>query len=224
MTNTCQGKERRGKARPTFVRKSFRNPFQLARRDRKGGQGRSRGKKWVLVNTWHFSGIIHWRKNSIPTTNVGMQTGSSVGIYTHCNFCTFGADLYAQSVLISKISAWRSVGSLLRVRCWLGCEIVWLQWKKRCKKEGGGWGLSKTIRGSQTNENLIPLKTCVFFHKGRKNSVWSVSLFFLCCTNWERLEEKKGKTTCAKFKCIIPQGRLFHLLVWGAATRPTHST
>ncbi len=42
-----------------------------------------------------------------PTTNGGMQNGSSVGLCTCCVhvFCTLGADLYAQSVLISKISA-----------------------------------------------------------------------------------------------------------------------
>ncbi len=47
-----------------------------------------------------------------PTTNGGKQNGSSVGIYcihcTHCiriRFGTFGTDLYAQSVLINKISA-----------------------------------------------------------------------------------------------------------------------
>ncbi len=44
-----------------------------------------------------------------PTTNGGMQNGSSVGIYcAHCIhgfFCTYGADLYAQSVVSNKIFA-----------------------------------------------------------------------------------------------------------------------
>ncbi len=45
-----------------------------------------------------------------PTTNGGMQNGSSIGIYTvqytlHTHFCTFGTDLYAQSMLINRISA-----------------------------------------------------------------------------------------------------------------------
>ncbi len=33
-----------------------------------------------------------------------MQSGSLVGIRTHCNtcFCTFGVDFYAQLVLINK--------------------------------------------------------------------------------------------------------------------------
>ena len=40
----------------------------------------------------------------------------------HTRFCTFGSDLLAQSVLIKKKSfcIGSSVGSLLRVRCWLG--------------------------------------------------------------------------------------------------------
>ncbi len=42
-----------------------------------------------------------------PTTNGGMQNGSSVDIHTHCVhvFARFGADLYVQSVLIDKICA-----------------------------------------------------------------------------------------------------------------------
>ena len=43
-----------------------------------------------------------------PTSNTGMQNGSSVGICgTHCMhvFCTFGTDLHAQSMFINKISA-----------------------------------------------------------------------------------------------------------------------
>ena len=42
-----------------------------------------------------------------PTSNGGTQNGSSVGIRTRCMhvFCTFGVDLYAQSVLVNKVSA-----------------------------------------------------------------------------------------------------------------------
>ena len=42
-----------------------------------------------------------------PTTNGGMLNGSSVGIRTRCVhvFARFGADLHAQSVLVSKNSA-----------------------------------------------------------------------------------------------------------------------
>ncbi len=45
---------------------------------------------------------------SCPTTNGGMQNVSSVGVCTytmHTRFCMFGTKLYAQSVLINKISA-----------------------------------------------------------------------------------------------------------------------
>ncbi len=54
------------------------------------------------------------RLHQYPTTNGGMQNGSSVGICV----CMFGADLYAQSELINKISAselsWKIIkGALL---------------------------------------------------------------------------------------------------------------
>ncbi len=39
-----------------------------------------------------------------PTTNGGIQNGSSVGIYS-TRLCMFCADLHARSVLIDKISA-----------------------------------------------------------------------------------------------------------------------
>ncbi len=41
----------------------------------------------------------------IPTNNSAMQNGSSVGMVCVHIACTFGTDLYAQSVLINKISA-----------------------------------------------------------------------------------------------------------------------
>ncbi len=46
-------------------------------------------------------------KITYPTTNGRMLSGSSAGLCAHCVsiFCTFGANFYAQSVLISKISA-----------------------------------------------------------------------------------------------------------------------
>ena len=51
--------------------------------------------------------LWHWSVRFFPTTNGGMQNGSSVVIHEHCMhvFCTFGANLYAQSVLINEISA-----------------------------------------------------------------------------------------------------------------------
>ena len=47
------------------------------------------------------------RETSHPTTNGGVQNESSVGIRTHCThvFARLDVDLYAQSVLIIKISA-----------------------------------------------------------------------------------------------------------------------
>ncbi len=44
---------------------------------------------------------------NIPTTNGGMQDGSSVGTHTGCTrvFCTFGVVLHARLVLSNKISA-----------------------------------------------------------------------------------------------------------------------
>ena len=41
--------------------------------------------------------------STYPTAKGGMQNESLVGIYTR--FCTFGTNLYAQSVLVIKISA-----------------------------------------------------------------------------------------------------------------------
>ena len=59
-----------------------------------------------------------------PTTNGGMQNGSSVGIhYTllAC-FCTFFCML--TRLLLKKLLHRSSVGSLLRVRCWLGSDFI----------------------------------------------------------------------------------------------------
>ena len=49
--------------------------------------------------------LLHWYYN--PTTNGGMQNGSSVGIRTHFIhvFARFGTNLHAQPVLVNKISA-----------------------------------------------------------------------------------------------------------------------
>ncbi len=57
---------------------------------------------------------------SLPTSNGGMQNGSSVEIYCILMARTFLARLYAQSMLINKILHRSSVASLLRVCCWLG--------------------------------------------------------------------------------------------------------
>ncbi len=52
-----------------------------------------------------YVAFLMW--STCPTSNAGMQNGSSVGICTQCKhvFARFGADLHAQSVLSNKISA-----------------------------------------------------------------------------------------------------------------------
>ena len=60
----------------------------------------------------------------VPNHNGGMHHGNSWNIqFKHCIhvFCTFGADLYAQSrCLLTKFRYRSSVGRLSKVRCWLG--------------------------------------------------------------------------------------------------------
>ncbi len=62
-----------------------------------------------------------WQIIAVPTTNGGMQNGSSVGTCTRCKhvFARFGSDVCAQSVLIDKISAsepsWKFINSALLV-------------------------------------------------------------------------------------------------------------
>ncbi len=69
------------------------------------------------------------------------KKGSSAGIYIHIAytssfFCTFGADLYAQSVLLTKFVRGSSVGSLIkRARCWLGGKE---RERERPEQVGGG--------------------------------------------------------------------------------------
>ena len=68
------------------------------------------GQREVLIETssiWPNSGAGIWFLFLLPTTNGGMQNGRSVGLRgtLHTRFCTFGTDLYAQSVLINKIFA-----------------------------------------------------------------------------------------------------------------------
>ena len=73
-------------------------------------------KKIVLQG--HFSACI--------TTNGGTQNGSSVGIcyMLHTRFCTFGADLRAQTVPINKISTSElSRKFVKRVHCWSGAQV-----------------------------------------------------------------------------------------------------
>ncbi len=69
-----------------------------------------------MYSTVHVQSHSLSRLLSQPTMML-MQDGRSVGIHTHCipRFCTLAADLYAQSVPISKISA-----SELRRKCVAG--------------------------------------------------------------------------------------------------------
>ena len=57
-----------------------------------------------------------------PTTYGGTQNGSSVGICTRCIhvFTRFAPTCMLSPCLLMKFLHWSSVGSLLRVRCWLG--------------------------------------------------------------------------------------------------------
>ena len=61
-----------------------------------------------------------------PTTNGGMQNGSSVGICTHRVhvFCTFGSDLHAQSVLIDEISASELSRKFIKSELLVGYEYL----------------------------------------------------------------------------------------------------
>ncbi len=65
---------------------------------------------WIFLTLASLSSLVH------PTTNGGMQTGSSVGMFTHCIhvFCTSGADLYCQLALIHKISSSQLSGKFIK--------------------------------------------------------------------------------------------------------------
>ncbi len=58
------------------------------------------GKTFDCINRNYWKQRAHYERNCIvyPTTNGGIRT-------LHTHFCTFGTDVYAQSVLINKISA-----------------------------------------------------------------------------------------------------------------------
>ncbi len=68
-------------------------------------------------------------------------------IYIFAHFCTFGADFYAQSVLIKNFFLHRSSRkSFLKVRCWLGSFLHPLQARKR-------EGEKKLVEMSQVEKN-----------------------------------------------------------------------
>ncbi len=79
-----------------------------------------------------------------PTTNGGgIQNGSSVGTHTHCMhvFLSRLAAIWMLSrCLLTKSLHRSSVGSSLRVRCWLGRYVyegrgAWLSWKFAKERE-----------------------------------------------------------------------------------------
>ena len=69
-----------------------------------------------------LSALSFSRTSSYPTTNGGVQNGSSVGIDAHCThvFCTIG-DLYARSVHINKISALELSRKFIKSPLLVGC-------------------------------------------------------------------------------------------------------
>ncbi len=83
------------------------------------------GVKWAArrgASTVHLSYLLLCLRVAQPPTVVcKMEAQLEYTAYTmHTHFCTFGADLYVQSVLINKISALELSRCLLRLHCWLG--------------------------------------------------------------------------------------------------------
>ncbi len=60
-----------------------------------------------------------------PTINGGMQNGRSVGLCTHCThvFARLAPICMLSRYLLTKFLRRSFVGSLLRVRCWLGAFV-----------------------------------------------------------------------------------------------------
>ena len=74
------------------------------------------------VEEYHYSFLLP----SQPAPVACKMEAQLECIYIHCIFCAFGTDLHPQSALISKKKNLHrsSVGSLLRVRCWLGSPSI----------------------------------------------------------------------------------------------------
>ena len=76
--------------------------------------------------SWFGEGIL---VGKYPTTNGGMQNGSSVGVYTRCIYTFFARlvpiCLLSRCILAKKNLRRSSRGSLLRVHCWLGSIATW---------------------------------------------------------------------------------------------------
>ncbi len=84
-----------------------------------------------------------------PTTNGGMQNGSSVGLYTHCihvfaclaQICTVWS---VSACLLTRFLHRSSVGSLLRVRCWLGSSCRSRERSNQPTTSSFSWWIGKT--------------------------------------------------------------------------------
>ena len=86
----------------------------------------------------HTPSICH------PTTNGSMQSGSRLGIRTRCMpiFCTFCADLLAQSVLINKISASELSRKFIKGALLVGQSLLYYQ----VHLIRGGWERDGVVR------------------------------------------------------------------------------
>ena len=87
-------------------------------------------------------------KMAHPTSNGGMQNGSSVGIYIftlHVHIFAHLAPIFMPSRCSqTKFLMRSSVGSLLRVRCWLGSRsfVSFISWLLLLEREGRGMMLA----------------------------------------------------------------------------------
>ncbi len=120
-----------------------------------GGEGGGGRSGMCVCGSWEsrlskhpcVTFVPHGQKEKIvhPTSNGGMQNGSSVGICTRCVhiFARFDADLHAQSVIINNnFCIGAQEGSLFRARCWLGRS----SYRQSCgfAEEGSRWEKSTT--------------------------------------------------------------------------------
>ncbi len=131
---------------------------------------------------------------SYPTTNSGTQNGSSVRIYTHCMhvFARLAPICKLNRCLLTKFLRRSSVGSLLRVLCWLGSQTassnfsLWKfslspYWKKGRKREREGRQCQESmvaggrVEGAKMEEKYRYQSCCqrnpkrLFFPKRKKD-------------------------------------------------------
>ena len=88
-----------------------------------------------------------------PTTNGGVQNGSSFGIYTHCTyvFAHLVPICMLSRCLLTKFLRRSSVGSSLRARCWLGMyyqpsnQMCWLPPHKWAQSTHSDWNMAHSL-------------------------------------------------------------------------------